>query len=241
MALCLASIGQFAESVTWAEAAMEIADRTEGPLAQVWASYTLGRVHCVRGHVARALPCLERAASLLERGRFPIYAPRVLASLGTVYTRSARPKDGLALLERAASEGEADRVRYEHAMVLIQLGEARLEESLEDAERRATEALTLARRHGERGNEAWAAHLLGLVAAAHPSAHDDTSLTHATRAMTLAGELGMRPLVAHCHLGLGRIFRRLGQREQASEHLTTATTMYRDMDMRFWLGDAKTP
>jgi hypothetical protein len=45
----------------------------------------------------------------------------------------------------------------------------------------------------------------------------------------------MRPLVAHCHLGLAKLSRRTGKREQAQEHLTTATTMYREMDMRFWL------
>jgi hypothetical protein len=50
----------------------------------------------------------------------------------------------------------------------------------------------------------------------------------------------MRPLVAHCHLGLGKLSRRTGQREQARDHLTTATTMYRDMDMRFWLEQAET-
>jgi lipopolysaccharide biosynthesis regulator YciM len=49
----------------------------------------------------------------------------------------------------------------------------------------------------------------------------------------------MRPLVAHCHLGLGKLYRRTGEREQAREHLTTATTMYREMDMRFWLEQAK--
>jgi len=43
-----------------------------------------------------------------------------------------------------------------------------------------------------------------------------------------------RPLIAHCHLGLGKLYQRTGKREQAREHLTTATTMYRDMDMRFW-------
>jgi hypothetical protein len=48
----------------------------------------------------------------------------------------------------------------------------------------------------------------------------------------------MRPLVAHCHLGLAKLSRRTGQREQAREHLTTATTMYREMDMRFWLEQA---
>jgi DNA-binding NtrC family response regulator/tetratricopeptide (TPR) repeat protein len=235
LALCLASLGQFAESVRWAEEATELADRAEGPLAQVWANYTLGRIHCIRGHFTLAHTFLERAASLLERGRFPIYAPRVLASLGTVYTVTGRPKDGLALLERAVIEGEANRILYEHAMVLIQLGEARLAEGLEDAERRATAAFELSRQHGERGNEAWAAHLLSLVAAAQPSAHDDAALTHATRAMTLAEELGMRPLVAHCHLGLGKLYRGAGKRQQAHEHLTAAAALYGEMDMRFWL------
>jgi len=49
----------------------------------------------------------------------------------------------------------------------------------------------------------------------------------------------MRPLVAHCHLGLGKLYRRTGKREQAQEHLTTATTMYRERDMRFWLEKAE--
>ena len=42
----------------------------------------------------------------------------------------------------------------------------------------------------------------------------------------------MRPLVAHCHLGLGKLYRRTGKRDEAQEHLTTATTMYREMGMR---------
>ena len=54
----------------------------------------------------------------------------------------------------------------------------------------------------------------------------------------LAEPRGMRPLVAHCHLGLGRLYGRTGKREQAHDYLTTATTMYRDMDMRFWLEQA---
>ena len=58
-------------------------------------------------------------------------------------------------------------------------------------------------------------------------------------AMVLATELGMRPLVAHCHLGLGKLYRRTGQHEQAQEHLTTATTMYRAMGMTYWLEKAE--
>jgi len=45
----------------------------------------------------------------------------------------------------------------------------------------------------------------------------------------------MRPLIAHCQLGLGKLYRRAGKREQAQEHLTTATTMYREMEMTYWL------
>jgi hypothetical protein len=51
---------------------------------------------------------------------------------------------------------------------------------------------------------------------------------------------GVRPLVAHCHLGLGKLYRRTGKREQAQTHLTTATAMYREMDMRVWLEHAET-
>jgi len=49
----------------------------------------------------------------------------------------------------------------------------------------------------------------------------------------------MRPLVAHCHLGLGKLYRRTGKREQAQEHLTIATTMYREMGMTYWLEKAE--
>jgi uncharacterized protein HemY len=55
----------------------------------------------------------------------------------------------------------------------------------------------------------------------------------------LAAELEMRPLVAHCHLGLGKLYRRRDKRQEAQEHLTTAITMYREMDMRFWLEKAE--
>ena len=59
-------------------------------------------------------------------------------------------------------------------------------------------------------------------------------------ARTLAEALGLRPLVAHCHLGLGTLHQRTGKNAQAREHLTAATTMYREMDMRFWLEQAET-
>jgi Tetratricopeptide repeat len=58
-------------------------------------------------------------------------------------------------------------------------------------------------------------------------------------AVVLAEQLGMRPLVAHCHLGLGQLFQRTNKPATAREHLTTATAMYREMGMTFWLEKAE--
>ena len=59
------------------------------------------------------------------------------------------------------------------------------------------------------------------------------------QAVTRAEELGMRPLAAHCHLGLGTLDRRIGKRQPVQKHLTTATTMYREMGMTYWLEKAE--
>jgi Tetratricopeptide repeat len=85
--------------------------------------------------------------------------------------------------------------------------------------------------------QAWALRLLGEVTArCEPSGN---AAGHYRDALALAEELGIRPLAAHCYLGLGRLYQCTEKREQAREHLTTATTMYREMGMRLWLEQAE--
>ena len=79
--------------------------------------------------------------------------------------------------------------------------------------------------------------LLGDIAT-HPEQFDPGKGDYG-RALALAEELKMRPLVAHCHLGFATLYRRTVKRQQAQEHLTTATTMYLEMDMRFYLEQAE--
>ena len=100
-------------------------------------------------------------------------------------------------------------------------------------------ALTLSRERFERATEARALYLLGEIAAFGPNDDRQTAARYYDGALSLAGELGLRPLIAHCHLGLAKLFLRTGKNEEAQEHLTTATTMYREMDMRFWLEQAE--
>jgi predicted protein tyrosine phosphatase len=89
------------------------------------------------------------------------------------------------------------------------------------------------------GFAAHAKHLLGDIAT-HPDRFDSESgEAHYRQALALAEPRGMRPLVAHCHLGLGKLYRRTGNRQEAQEHLTTATTMYREMGMMYWLEKAE--
>src|SRR5262249_57088262 len=94
-----------------------------------------------------------------------------------------------------------------------------------------------ARRLGRRGCQAWALRVIGGVAAERRDVA--TAEDQYGQSLRLATELAMRPLVAHCHLGLGKLYRRTGKREQAQEHLTTATMMYREMGMTYWLEQAE--
>jgi hypothetical protein len=67
----------------------------------------------------------------------------------------------------------------------------------------------------------------------------DKAVTYCQQALALAEELGMRPLMAHCHLGLGRLYGQTGRGKQARAALTTAIDLYRAMDMTFWLPQAE--
>jgi tetratricopeptide (TPR) repeat protein len=110
---------------------------------------------------------------------------------------------------------------------------------LDEARQHARQALDLARQEKARGQEAGALFALGAVYAdASPPDVQHAESTYG-EALALAEPRGMRPLIAHGHLGLGKLYRRTGKAEEAQEHLGTAATMYREMDMRFWLEQAE--
>jgi tetratricopeptide (TPR) repeat protein len=113
-----------------------------------------------------------------------------------------------------------------------------LADRVDEARGLAQDALRMAEAHEEVGGRAWVLRLLGDIAARGGPPGVEEAGAHIRQALTLAGSLGMRPLVAHCYLGLGTLYRRTGDAAKAKEHLTTAATMYRDMDMRFWLEKA---
>jgi tetratricopeptide (TPR) repeat protein len=108
-----------------------------------------------------------------------------------------------------------------------------------DAQALAAKAYAQAHETKEHGNQAWIARLLGEMHA-HGDAPDvEQAKTYYQQALALADELGMRPLQAHCHHGLGRLYGQMGRREQARAALSTAIALYRAMEMTFWLPQAE--
>jgi tetratricopeptide (TPR) repeat protein len=124
----------------------------------------------------------------------------------------------------------------DHALRLVWLGEAYLRSGRRDeASTQAQRALEFSRIHQERSREAYALRLLGDVASQCTPPEGEQAETCYQQALALADELGIRPLMAHCHLGLGMLHRQMGRHAMAHVALSTALDLYRAMGMTFWL------
>jgi tetratricopeptide (TPR) repeat protein len=170
----------------------------------------------------------------------PLYFPWSAAPLGAAYTLAGRITDAVALTTQAIERMTATERADSQAFCLLSLGEAQLLAScLEEAHTLAERALALAREHQERGHQAYALRLLGNIAARHEPPESAQAEAYYQQALALADELGMRPLVAHCHHGLGRLYSQSGHGALAHAALSTAIVLYRAMNMTFWLPQAE--
>jgi tetratricopeptide (TPR) repeat protein len=123
---------------------------------------------------------------------------------------------------------------------MVWLGEAYLLAGrLDEAYTQAQGALGFAQAYRDRGQEAYALRLLGDIAAQRQPPEAEQAEAFYRQALALAEELGMRPLQAHCNHSLGTLYKTLGRREQARVALTTATELYRTMEMTYWLPQTK--
>ena len=165
-----------------------------------------------------------------------LFVPRVAAALGAAYLLSGRVADAVALLTPVMEQTRATDMTVFQALCHLPLGEAQLLAGrLEEAQAHAEQALACTRAHQELGNQAYALRLLGEIAARREPPESEQAAVHYREALALADALGMRPLQAHCHRGLGTLYAATGQQGQARTALTTAIEMYQSMDMTFWL------
>jgi tetratricopeptide (TPR) repeat protein len=239
LALCLAELGEFAEGGRAATEALRIAETTQNAHDRAWAYLGAGRLYLVKGDLAAAIPPLELGLPLCTRGSdLTVYFSRVAASLGMAYVLADRTVEGLALLEEAASVGESIRFVFSQSLALVSLAEGHLlVGECDEAARVADAALELARKYGHGGWEAWALRLHGEIAARGDGPERAEACFR--QALTLAEERSMRPLQAHCHLGLGFVAARCGRAADGRAEVDTALSMYRALGMPLWIARAE--
>ncbi len=240
LAWCLAEMGEFDKGAAVGEEAVKIAESADHPYSRVQAAFGLGMLAVIQERPDRAIPVLEEGLVVARLAGIPFLVPFITGPLGAAYALDGRTDRAVTLLERTVAQAESIRLVANQGLRLAWLSQAHLLAGRPEAARDlATRALRVAEEHGERGHQAYAHRLIADAAARAGEPDVATAEAAYQRALALAEVLRMRPLVAHCHLGLGKLYRRTGKREQAQEHLTTATTMYREMDMRFWLEQAE--
>jgi tetratricopeptide (TPR) repeat protein len=229
LAFALAELGEYQEALDIAQAAQEAARAVQQAYSLAFTTYAVGRLHLARGSLKEALDALELARELAESREIVQILPIVNAWLGLARTRCGRPSEGIPLVQQAAERFVAVGGTGQ-GPISARLAEAlhaagRLPEAFEAARR----AVELARRHDERGNEAAALLALADVRAELEGASFDDVERDYVEARELASALSMRPVVAGCHLGLGRFLQRVGRRDAAGEQLATAARHFTAM------------
>jgi class 3 adenylate cyclase/tetratricopeptide (TPR) repeat protein len=235
LAMFLAELGEFAEAERAAGITMASPlTSPERPWNLSNACWQTGWFWCLKGDFGRALPLAERAVAIHRQWSFRRSFSAGAALLGHLYALSGRLSEGVDLLEEAVREGDTFEATWLRSPRLVFLGEAYLLAGrLEQAKETANLVRSLTRDRGERGFEAWTLRLEAEVAKASGRFEDAYALYQV--ALALALELEMRPLVAHCHIGLANVHQRLGKWSEGQKHLAIAAAMYRAMGMTYWL------
>lgn len=233
----LAELGRFEDAAPHEAEAIRLAELTQHPYTVGFACRTAAIRHLLLGDWSGARVRLDRALDALRTGHVPLPLPIViaasawvLAQLGEADEARHRLREGERLLGAQTAQGLVGHAGWAyHALGRACLALGAPERATELARR------ALASSPCHPGSAAHAHHLLGDVATQADSFDADDGETSYRRALEIAAPRGMRPLVAHCHLGLGR----LGRGRVARDHLAKAREMYAEMAMAFWVAQAE--
>jgi class 3 adenylate cyclase/tetratricopeptide (TPR) repeat protein len=228
MGQCCVELGAFADGIAYIDEARQIAEEVNRPYDRLHVYFRLGQLQVRQSALHQAIPLLERVVALGQEADILTFYPGAAAYLALAYALAGRVTDAIPLLEQI--EGN-----------FVVRGEAYLfAGEMEEADRLVQRGLANARERNMRGEEARALWLLGEIAMRRDPPDMVQAEAQYHQALALADELGMRPLQAHCHRDLGTLFGLTGCSEQSSTELSTAIEMYQEMEMTFWLLQAKT-
>ena len=226
----VAELGEFAEAVARGEEGVTIAEAMDQPLTRIVAYAGLGVARLRQREYTRAVDLLGRGLELVRRASIPLWFPRVASALGLALALGGRADEGLPLVGDAVEQASGMRLLGGLALLVAYQAEACLASGRADeAAALAERALTLARAHGEAGYEAMALRLAGAATLAAGAPDAEARLQEAR---ALAERLGMRPLLAECHVGLQAARSRAGDAEGAARHRAAAAAIVAATGMR---------
>jgi tetratricopeptide (TPR) repeat protein len=236
LASALSDLGEFTEGRRHGEEALRLATVQGRGSAPMIAHARLGRLYLAQGDLAAAIRLLDQGLALCRAADNWDLGRPTAADFGYACALAGRLAEGRALLEAALRERFRTGASYAQSLYVARLSAVcLLKGHVDEAMQHARQALDLAQQHGERGFEALALCQLGAVHARTDPPDVPQSEARYREALALAEALGMRPLQAHCHHGLGTLYAKSGQREKAGAELATAIDLYRAMEMTFWL------
>jgi class 3 adenylate cyclase/tetratricopeptide (TPR) repeat protein len=240
MGWCLADLGEVPAALAVAEEAVRMAEAAGDRYGLAFSQSRVGLIHLRQGDPDRALPWLERSLDGSRRFNLEIQSLTTAGPLGETRIACGATTEAFALLEQAAEQAASIRFVLVLPEILRALGEGYLlAGQLAEARHTAERMLDLTRAAGQRHSVGEALRILGEAHARANAAEAGEAEASYREALGIAAQIGTRPLAARCHLGLGKLYRRTGKRQEAQEHLTTAMTMYREMGMRFYLEQAE--
>jgi tetratricopeptide (TPR) repeat protein len=236
VALSLADLGEFASAVEVAQEGVRLADEFDSVHSHAVVSHALGLAYISQGDFELGVPVLEETLARCRANDVPMGSRLLASALGYAYALRGRPDEGVPLLVDAIRQADALKVVFRYALWLAWLGESHALAGRDDAALAlATQARDRAERHGEHGHRAYALRLIGDVLARSVATASEAEVSY-HEALRLAQQLGMRPLEAHCHLGLSALHRRRGDAKEAAARLQDAAGLFEAMNMRFWMG-----
>jgi tetratricopeptide (TPR) repeat protein len=233
----LAEVGAFAEGMAIAHDVVRMAEAVEHPLSQLIAYDGAGILSLRQGDLPHAIRLLERGLALRQARGIRGYRgfPGDSCALACAYALSGRISEAQRRLEQIRESGEPRQEGLPASLIEAFWLTGRPHVALMFAHN----AVQSFRTHKEQGHEGWALRLLGEIHSRLEPPAIQAAEAFYRQAFALANDLGMRPLQAHCHLGLGRLYHQTGRAAQARTALTTAIDLYRAMDMTFWLPQAE--
>jgi predicted ATPase len=232
---CLGAMGRFAEGQEFVAEGLRIGEEADHATSMIHMTCSAGMLYLLKGDLQPAATMLERSLALCQSANIPVYVPFTASRLGCAYVHAGRVAEALPYLEQGVDQTlNSGRAAFV-SLSMTSLAEGylfagRIDEAVAAAER----ALALAHQHKERGHEACALKLLGDISMHEHRRDAQRAEANYRQALELCRGLGMRPLVAHCQMGMGSVYAARGSMPQTKAEISAAIDEFRGMEMTLW-------